>query len=69
VTEKRAKKQLRRLLDTFTAGTVLHLLAEVFREEAQEARRAGDRTALRQCRSVEAALYVVGMGIDAARPR
>lgn len=69
MTEERAKKQLRRMLDAFTAGTVLHLLGEVFREDAEEARRAGDDLAAGQCRNVGATLFVVGLGIDAARPR
>ena len=67
--EKKAKRQLQRMLDAFTAGTVLHLLGEVFREDAQAARRAGDDLAARQCSNVEATLFVVGLGIDAARPR
>ncbi len=69
MTEQRAKKQLRRMLDDFTAGTVLYFLADVFREDAEAARQAGDDLAATQCKNVEAALFVVGMGIDAARPR
>jgi hypothetical protein len=69
VTEKKAKRQLRKMLDAFTGGTLLHFLADVFGEDAAEAGRAGDRTAERQGRTVEAAPFVVGLGIDAARPR
>lgn len=69
MTEKRAKRQLRRMLDDFTAGTVLHFLADVFREDSEEAREAGDALAAKQCRNVEAALFVLGLGIDAAKPR
>lgn len=69
MTEKKAKRELRRMLDDFTAGTVLHLLGEVFHEEAEEARQAGDDLAAGQCRRVEATLFVVGIGIDDARPR
>ena len=69
MSEKEAKRLLRRMLDTFTAGTVLHLLGEVFRNDAEAARQAGDTTAADQCRNVEAALFVVGLGLDAARPR
>ena len=69
MTEKKAKRQLRRMLDSFTAGTVLHFLADLFRDDAEEAREAGDDLAARQCRRVEATLFVMGMGIDAARPR
>lgn len=68
MTEKRAKKQLRRMLNDFTAGTVLHFLADFCRDDAEEARRAGDDLAAGQCQRVEATLFVVGMGIDAARP-
>jgi hypothetical protein len=69
VTERKAKRQLRRMLDDFTAGTVLHFLADIFREDAEDAREAGDDLAAGQCQRVEATLFVVGMGIDAARPR
>lgn len=69
MTEEKAKKQLRKMLDSFTAGTVLHLLGELFRDDAEEARQSGDSTAERQSRNVEATLFVVGIGIDAARPR
>jgi hypothetical protein len=69
VTEKRAKKQLRRMLDDFSAGTLLHFLADLCQDDAEEAREAGDDLAAGQCQRVEATLFVVGMGIDAARPR
>lgn len=69
MTEKKAKKRLRRMLDTFTAGTILLFLADLVHEDGKEARRAGDDLAAGQCQRVEAALFVVGIGIDAARPR
>jgi hypothetical protein len=69
VTEDAAKQQLREMLDTLTAGSVLHLLAEVFREDAEVARRTGDDLAAAECERVDAALFVVGLGIDAAHPR
>lgn len=69
MTEDAAKQQLRQMLDTLTAGSVLHLLAEVFREQAEAARRDGDDLAADECENVEATLFVVGLGIDAARPR
>lgn len=68
MTEKQAKRQLREILETLTAGSILHLLSEVFHEEAEEARLAGDVRAYRQDRNVEATLFVVGLGIDSARP-
>jgi hypothetical protein len=66
--EKKAKRRLRRMLATFSVGTVLHLLSELVREDADAARRAGDDLAAGQCQKVEAALFVIGLGIDAARP-
>ncbi len=69
MTEKKAKQKLRRMLDAFTAGSILHLLSDFFRDEAEEARQEGDDLAARQCKTVEATLFVVGLGIDAARPR
>lgn len=69
MSEKKIKRQLRKMLGDFTAGTVLHLLGEVFREDAEQARQEGDERAVKQCRNVEASLFVVGIGIDAAKPR
>ena len=67
--ESKLKEQLRRMLGSLTAGSVLHLLAELFREEAEAARRNGDDLAADECERVDATLFVVGLGIDAARPR
>ena len=69
MTEARAKKRLRRLLRSFTAGTLLHLLADLFQEAAARARAAHDRRAVRRYRRAAQALFVVGLGIDAACPR
>ena len=69
MTEKQTKENLREALVTLTPGSILHLLAEVFHEEAEEARLAGDVQAYKQNRNVEATLIVVGLGIDAACPR
>ena len=69
MTEKEVKEQLRAALETLTAGSILHLLSEIFREEAEDARHAGDSLAYRQSRNCEATLFVVGIGIDSARPR
>lgn len=66
--EKQAKRQLERMLCSFTVGSVLHLLADLHREAANQARQADDSIAYRQCRLVEQTLVVVGMGVDAARP-
>ncbi|MFO0800519.1 MAG: hypothetical protein U0804_23880 [Gemmataceae bacterium] len=66
MTERTAKEQLRAMLGSFTAGTVLHLLAEVVRADADN---ADDPVAGERGRAVESALFVVGLGIDAAHPR
>ncbi len=64
-----AKKQLERMLDQFTVGSVLHLLADIYGEWAEEARRDNDEMAYQQYKLVEGTLVVVGMGLDAACPR
>ncbi|MBN9519776.1 hypothetical protein J0H58_14840 [bacterium] len=69
MTEDAAREHLRAVLDVFTAGTVLHLLAEVVREDGAEARRAGDERTADRCEDAAAALFVVGLGIDAALPQ
>ena len=69
MTDVAAKRQLGRMLKHFSQGSILHLLGEVFEEDAEEARQAGDETRHEQCRSVAATLFVVGLGIDAACPR
>jgi hypothetical protein len=66
--EHRAKKHLQIMLRSFTPGSVLTLLADLYRETAEDARRDNDESAYRQCRLVESALVVVGLGIDAACP-
>lgn len=66
--ERQAKRQLERMLRSFTAGSVLHLLADLHREAADQARQADDAMTYRQCKLVEQTLVVVGLGVDAARP-
>lgn len=67
--ELQAKRQLKKMLRSLTAGSILHLLAEIFRESAEEAKQENDLTSHRQFTLVEKALIVVGMGIDAANPQ
>ena len=64
--ESQAKRQLARMRRSFTSGSVLHLLADLHGEIAEEARQADDASTFRQHKSIEAALIVMGMGIDAA---
>jgi len=67
--EPQAKKILKSMLRKFTPGSVLHLLADHFREQAEEASQIEDSLAYERCKSLECTLYVVGLGIDAACPR
>lgn len=69
MTEKQAKKHLKVMLGSFTPGSVLHLLADIFRDFAEEARRDDDAETYRRSKYVENALIVVGVGIDAVVPR
>jgi len=68
MTESQVKTHLTEMLDSFTAGSILHLLADLHRDAAEEARQNDDAIAFEQARLVEHTLVVVGMGIDAARP-
>lgn len=61
--EEQAKRQLKRMLRKFSPGSILHLLADLFREAAAEGKDVV------RSKRVEEALYVVGLGIDAALPR
>lgn len=67
--EATAKKHLGAIRRSFTTGTILHLLAELYREMADNARQQDDDQAVNQFQEVAAALFVVGLGIDAACPR
>jgi hypothetical protein len=67
--EADAKKLLRKLLRQFTPGSILHLLSDLFREDAEKAAAYEDSMAYERCKSVECTFYVVGLGIDAACPR
>ena len=69
MTENQARMRLRQMLGTLTAGSILHLLAELFAEQAEAARRNRDDRTAERCENAEATLFVVGIGIDAACPR
>lgn len=62
---KAAKRHLRSMLGSFTLGSVLHLLGEMF----EEAGRDDDLGRRDLCLSVARTLFVVDLGIDAACPR
>jgi hypothetical protein len=63
--EAQTKKQLSRILKSFTIGGVLHLLSELFDESAKRAQAASDETAQIRAKEVTAALCVLGLGVDA----
>lgn len=68
--ERQAKKQLENMLQSFTVGSILHLLADLLRNEGHKAARAsGDGSLYRQCKQAESTLFVVGLGLDAVLPR
>jgi hypothetical protein len=69
MSEKQEKKHLRRMLTAYTPGSVLDLLATIYRDSAEDARYAGDLVQYEQCRMVERALVVVAHGVDAVCPR
>lgn len=68
MTEEQAKQHLTEMLDRFTVGSILHLLADVQKDSAEQARLADDALAFDQAKMVEHTLFVVGIGIDAAQP-
>ena len=69
MSEKQAKKQLAKMLDSFTPGSVLYLLSDMYRDRAEAASKSGDVVRSDQCKLVEHTLVAVGAGIDAVQPR
>ena len=68
-TEDQAKKQLRKMLRSFAPGSINHLPADSNRQCAEEARQENCVESYRRFGRVEEALFVVGLGIDAACPQ
>ena len=62
--EQHAKQLLADLLARFTAGSILHLLAEVLRDSADEP----DEAATEAVRDAVGALFVLGVGLNAVWP-
>ena len=60
---------LREMRTTHSVGSILGLLAEVVREEADREWQANDMTAEEQSQLVVSALFAVGLGLDAIRRR
>ena len=69
MSEQKAKKQLAKMLDSFTLGSVLHLLSDMYRDQADTASNNGDVARFERCKLVEHTLVVVGAGIDAVLPQ
>ena len=67
--ETEVKRLLRRMLLSLTPGSILHALSDLYHDKAERAARQGDERRRQQCQSVATALFVVGLGIDAACPR
>jgi hypothetical protein len=69
MTENEVKRLLRGMLLSLTPGSILHALSDVYHAAAERAGRKGDERRRQQCQSVATALFVMGLGIDAACPR
>ena len=69
MSDEMARRQLKWMMKSFTPGSILHLLSEIFEEMAEEALRGGDDVRREQCDSVAKTLFVVGLGVDSACPR
>ncbi|HAH48891.1 hypothetical protein [Gimesia sp.] len=68
MSDDQAKEQLTAILEHYTTGSVLHLLADLYRESADSAQQDGDALACDRFKAIEQALFVVGLGVDAANP-
>ena len=64
-----AKTQLKLMLRSFTPGSVLMLLGEVFGEWAGDARGGGSEVVSDNLKQAEATMAVVGLGLDAILPK
>ena len=60
--ENQAKWMLASMLDRFTPGSILHLLAQVLREQVQA--ESHDTAAEERLKNAEAALFVFALGLD-----
>lgn len=64
-----AKKHLKHMLRDFTCGSILHLLGDIFREQADEASQYEDSHGFERCKTIECTLFVTGCGVDSACPK
>jgi hypothetical protein len=69
MTDTQARNGLRRMLRTLTAGSLLHLLAELYRDSAERTATKADAGFQRRAQETAATLFVVGIGIGAVCPR
>lgn len=69
MTEKQAKRQIKKMLRSYTAGSVVHLLADIYAERAAKAVRRHDMVLSDRCKQVQHALIVLGMGVDSVRAK
>jgi len=67
--EATARKHLKAMLARLTPGSVLHLLGEVIRQAESDRRGDLDESARERITQAEAALIVMGLGLDAILPR
>jgi hypothetical protein len=68
MTEDKAKNDLRKMLRSFTAGGILHLLARVYYEDASKAQGDGKQPLCEDLMTVGNALTVAGYGVDVVCP-
>ncbi len=69
MTSDEVRDRLRTMRRTHTVGSILSLLAEVVRDEADAEFVAGDFAAEGQSRVVLGTLYSVSVGVDSVRYR
>ena len=69
MTSDDVRNRLRTMRETHSVGSILGLLAEVVKDEADAEFVAGDFQAEDQTRIVLGTLYSVSMGVDAIRYR
>jgi hypothetical protein len=69
VSEKEATRQLQKMLNSLTIGSVCHLLAEANRKAVEESGQADDPVAMGRCDIADHVLFCIGVGLDAALPR
>ena len=67
MTSDDVRERLQAMRQTHSVGSILSLLAEVVRQEADAEFASGDLTAEEQSQLCVSALFAVGLGLDAIR--